>query len=90
MSHKDVDLSFLDRTEILKIAFHPRKSSLKPSRPNEKNYFIEVEKGIKIGCRFYAKGLDYPSLLIFHGDGATVDDYDLFAPFFDGITSFLL
>ena len=92
MSHKDVDLSFLDRPEILKIAFHPRKSSIKPSRPNAKNYFIEVEKGIKIGCRFYSKRLDFPSLLIFHGDGATVDDYDLFAPFFNeiGINPFVV
>jgi len=85
MSHKDVDLSFLDRPEILKIAFHPRKSSIKPSRPNVINHFIEVEKGIKIGCRFYTKALDHPSLLIFHGDSAIVDDYDRFAPFFNEI-----
>ena len=79
------DLSFLDRPEILKIAFHPRKSSIKPSRSNAKNHFIEVEKGIKIGCRFHTKGFDHPSLLIFHGDGATVNDYDPFAPIFNEI-----
>jgi alpha-beta hydrolase superfamily lysophospholipase len=86
MAQKDVDFSFLDRPAILGVIFYPRKSFYrKPSKPNAKNHLIEVEKGIKIGCRFYTKGLDCPSLLYFHGNGEIVDDYDWSAPFYNRI-----
>ena len=86
MTYKDVDFSFLDRPEILAFIFYPRKSyHLKPSTSNAKNHLIEVEKGIRIGCRFYTKGLDYPSLLYFHGNGEIVDDHDWSAPFYNEI-----
>jgi hypothetical protein len=86
MASKEVDFSFLDRPEILGVIFYPRKSyDLKPSTPNAKNHLIEVEKGIRIGCRYYMKGLDYPSLLYFHGNGEIVDDYDWSAPFYNEI-----
>jgi hypothetical protein len=75
MAHNEVDLSFLDRPEISAIAFYPRKSSARISRPNAKNHLIEVEKGVKIGCRFYTKGPEHSSLLYFHGNGEIVDDY---------------
>ena len=86
MVHKDVDFSLLDRPAILGVIFYPRRSFyLKPSIPNAKNHRIEVEKGIKIGCRFYTKGLDCPSLLYFHGNGEIVDDHDWLAPFYNEI-----
>jgi len=85
MDSEDIDFSFLDRPEILQIAFYPRNSTIKPSKPNAKNYFVEVEKGVKIGCRFYTKGIGCPSLLYFHGNGEIVDDYDWSAPFYNEI-----
>ena len=86
MAHKDIDFSLLDRPAILGVIFYPRKSFYrKPPKPNAKNHLIEVEKGIKIGCRFYTKGLDCPSLLYFHGNGEIVDDYDLIAPFYNEV-----
>ena len=86
MVPKDVDFSLLDRSAILGVIFYPRKSFYrKPSKPNVKNHLVEVEKGIKIGCRFYTKGLDCPSLLYFHGNGEIVDDYDWSAPFYNEI-----
>jgi alpha-beta hydrolase superfamily lysophospholipase len=85
MAHEDADLSFLDRPEILEIVFYPRTSNIKPLAPNAKNHFIEVEKGIKIGCRYHTIGKDYPSLLYFHGNATIVDDLDLFAPLFNDI-----
>jgi len=82
----DSDLSFLDRPEILGVMFYPRKSYyLKPSKPNATNHLVEVNDGVKIGCRFYVKGLDCPSLLYFHGNGEIVDDYDWSAPFYNDI-----
>jgi hypothetical protein len=85
MADEDVDLSSLDRPEVLRIAFSPRKSPVKPQKPNTKNYFIEVEKGVKIGCRFHTRRFDYPSLLYFHGNATIVDDLDQFAPFYNKI-----
>ena len=88
---EDVGLSSLDQPEILRIAFYPRKSPVKPSRANAKNYFIEVEEGVKVGCRFHTVGSDCPSLLYFHGNGTIVDDLDQFAPFYNktGINLFV-
>jgi alpha-beta hydrolase superfamily lysophospholipase len=85
MTENDADFSFLDTPEILRIGFYPRKSPMKPSKPNAKNYFVEVEKEVKIGCRFYTKGSDYPSLLYFHGNGEIVDDYDECSRFYNEI-----
>ena len=83
---REDDLSFLDRPEILGVIFYPRKSHYrKHSRPDARNHFVEVEKGIRIGCRFYTKGLDCPSLLYFHGNGEIVDDYDWSAPFYNDV-----
>jgi alpha-beta hydrolase superfamily lysophospholipase len=85
MTEGDVDLSFLDLPEILEIVFYPRRSSVKRLAANAEDHFIEVEKGVKIGCRYHTVGKDFPSLLYFHGNGTIVDDMDLFAPFFNHI-----
>jgi alpha-beta hydrolase superfamily lysophospholipase len=82
------DLSFFDRPEILNFIFYPRKD-FGVSKAGT-TYFIEVEDGIKIGCRFYFKK-SYPSILYFHGNGETVGDYDDVAPLFNqrGINLFV-
>lgn len=85
MTDQDIDLSFLDRPEIQGIVFYPRKSSVKRLATNAKDRFIEVEKGIKIGCRYHTVGKDCPSLLYFHGNATVVDDMDLFAPLYNDI-----
>lgn len=83
MTSEDLDLSFLDRPEVLEIAFYPRKSSVKRLASNAKAHFVEVENGVKIECRYHTKGKDYPSLLYFHGNASIVDDMDLFAPLYN-------
>ena len=83
MTYKNDEISFIDRPEILALIFYPRRSY--SSKRDTRDHFIEVEKGIRIGCRFYSRGLDYPSLLYFHGNGEIVDDYDLSAPFYNEI-----
>lgn len=85
MTDEDVDFSFLDRPEILATIFYPRKSSAKRLANNAKDHFIEVDKGIKIGCRYYTIGKNRPSLLYFHGNATIVDDMDLFAPLYNNI-----
>lgn len=85
MAHQGVDLSFLDRPEVLREVFYIRKSQSKLLAANAKDHFIEVEEGVKIGCRYYTRGKDYPSLLYFHGNGEIVDDLDPSAPLFNNI-----
>ena len=84
MSHQS-DLSFLDRPEILEVIFPVVysgfyfPSALGNSLPNAATHFIEVEEGIKIGCGFWARGKEFPTILYFHGNGETVADYDYIA-----------
>jgi alpha-beta hydrolase superfamily lysophospholipase len=84
MSHED-DVSFLDKTEILQIIFPVVYSPFyfqmagRSSLPDTAIRFIEVEKGIKIGCGFWAKSKECPTILYFHGNGETVVDYDWLA-----------
>lgn len=89
MSHH-VDLSFLDTPEILSFIFYPRRDFYVPGIGS--THFIEVGKGIEIGCRFYLKERDFPSLLYFHGNGETVGDYEWVAPLFNqrGINLFVV
>jgi len=65
------------------MVFYPRKSQPKPLASNARDHFVEVEKGIRIGCRYYTKDKSCPSLLYFHGNGAIVDDYDQRAVLFN-------
>jgi hypothetical protein len=89
---KKIDLSFFDRPSILRFIFYPRRDyRTEPSVKNAKDHFIEVEKGISIGCRFYVADSDRPSILYFHGNGEIVGDYDYIAPLYNkiGINLFL-
>ncbi|MCD6223300.1 MAG: alpha/beta hydrolase [Deltaproteobacteria bacterium] len=77
------DLSFLDQPEILQFAFPVALSSYyglenlpcSPSKATDIHY-VEVESGIRIGCGFWVKGKEYPSILYFHGNGETIGTYD--------------
>ncbi len=84
-----MDLSFLDRPEVLEVVFplvyspfhlpdYPRFSS-----PDVSSYSIEVEEGIRINCGFWVSGKGAPSILYFHGNGETVGTYDWIAPFYN-------
>jgi len=92
-----IDLSFLDRPEILEVIFplvySPFYSSnyLQFSSADVPSYFIEVEEGIKINCGFWVRGKEYPSMLYFHGNGETVASHDWIAPFYNqrGINLFV-
>lgn len=84
-----MDLSCLDRPEILEtvfpIVYSPFYQSHNPpfSLSHGKSYSIEVEKGIKIGCGFWASGKEDPSILYFHGNGETAGIYDWIAPLYN-------
>ena len=83
-----MDLSFLDRPEILEVVFPVAYSPFHwpdypPSSPEAPDYSIEVEEGIKIDCGFWASGKECPSILYFHGNGETAAGHDWVAPFYN-------
>lgn len=96
MSHR-MNLSFLDRPEVLEIIFPVVYSPFyspyyrQLSSPNVPSYSIEVEEGIKISCGFWTSDKESPSMLYFHGNGETAASYDWVAPFYNqkGINLFV-
>jgi len=84
-----MDLSSLDRPEILEVIFPLVYSPfyslnyLQFSPADVPSYSIEVEKGIEINCGFWVRGKEYPSILYFHGNGETVASHDWIAPLYN-------
>ncbi|MBA7614514.1 hypothetical protein ES703_21779 [subsurface metagenome] len=84
-----IDLSLLDRPEILEVIFPIVYSpfylsyNLPFSSTDALSYSIEVEEGIKIDCGFWVSGKEAPSILYFHGNGETVTEQDWIAPFYN-------
>ena len=74
-------LSPLDRPEILKNVFYPRKEFRK-AMPGDIDLDIIVDEGITISSRLYPAGKEYPTIVYFHGNGEVVSDYDSIAPMF--------
>ncbi len=78
MSH-EMDLSFLERQEILEVIFPVVYSPFiqndyyTSSSSNAKVYSTEVEKDINIISGFWVNGKESPSILYFHGNGETVN-----------------
>ncbi|MFC2020978.1 alpha/beta hydrolase [Chloroflexota bacterium] len=85
---EQLDLSLLDRPEILEVVFPIVYSPffLSHNLPfystDVPSYSIKVEKGIKISCGFWVSGKGAPSILYFHGNGEMVANYDWIAPFY--------
>jgi len=92
-----MDLSFLDRPEILEVIFPIVYSPfilpdyLQSSSVDAPSYPIEVEEGITINCGFWVSGREHPSILYFHGNGETVATHDWIAPSYNqrGINLFV-
>ena len=92
-----IDLSLLDRPEILEIIFPIVYSpfylshNLPFSSSDVPSYSIEVEEGIKIDCGFWVSSKEDPSILYFHGNGEMVASHDWIAPFYNqrGINLFV-
>ncbi|MFC2031804.1 alpha/beta hydrolase [Chloroflexota bacterium] len=89
MSH-GTNLSFLDHPEILEIVFpivHSPLFSLMTASsqptPDAATRFIEVEKGIRIGCGFWPVGKEYPSIIYFYGNGEIAGNYEFIAPYYN-------
>ena len=89
MSH-DIDLSFLNRPEILEVIFPLVYSPLysvtnlvSPALPDTTTRYIEVENGVRIDCGFWPVGREYPTFLYFHGNGETTGIHQWLALYYN-------
>lgn len=79
------DYTKLDRPEILAHIFYPQQEAVTPLPLGARDLNIEVEPGVRIGCRFYLIDPAAPSILYFHGNGETVGDHDLIGPHYNAV-----
>ena len=77
------DVSALDRPEVLKYLFHPRKDLVQAAPQDAVDFFIPVEEGVQLGARFYPADPEKPHILFFHGNGEIASDYDTIGPVYN-------
>jgi hypothetical protein len=75
-------IKVLDQPQIHQVLFYPVKLRGN-GKQDPKNLFFEVESGVRIVCRFYQAGQQFPTILFFHGNGEIAADYDEIAPLFN-------
>lgn len=75
------DLSLIDQPHVLSFFFYPRQDSSK-CPDNAFDFFVPVEKGITVSCRFYAGDKTWPSILYFYGNGEVASEYADIARFY--------
>jgi pimeloyl-ACP methyl ester carboxylesterase len=73
--------AWMDRPDVLAVAFHPRRELPSPAEGFER-LEIPVAPGVNVVGRFYAAGTNLPTLLFFHGNGEIVADYHDLAPLY--------
>lgn len=84
--HDTDDLALLDRPEVLSRLFYPRKELPEiPVTAKAMVFFITVDKGVSIGCRFYPTKKEAATIFYFHGNGEIASDYDYIAPLYNEI-----
>jgi fermentation-respiration switch protein FrsA (DUF1100 family) len=84
-------ISFLDRPEVLRVIFHPRRLySPAYSTATIRLVEVEPEAGTTLGGRLFPAGAGSPAILYFHGNGEIAADYDDIAPFYTRIGITLL
>jgi pimeloyl-ACP methyl ester carboxylesterase len=75
------DYSQIDHSPLLGFLFYPRRD-YSPSPEGAFDFFVPVDQGVSIVCRFYVGDGNWPWVLYFHGNGEVVSDYDEIAPFY--------
>lgn len=85
MASSQGDNAWLDRDDVLSVAFHPRREAATPPSGYQR-LDIPVAPGVTIGGRFYAAATNAPTILFFHGNGEIVADYHGLAPAYQAQT----
>ncbi|HJX38578.1 MAG TPA: alpha/beta fold hydrolase, partial [Anaerolineae bacterium] len=84
-----MSLTVLDRPEILRAIFHPRREYPPSPRVAGARFLsIEVEPHVSLGARLFPASRQAPAILYWHGNGEIAADYDGLAPLYTqaGIT----
>jgi fermentation-respiration switch protein FrsA (DUF1100 family) len=67
----------LDRPEVLRVLFHPRREPPGWQPPAAaRDLWIPVEEAVSLAARCHLCGPEAPTLLFFHGNGEIAADYD--------------
>jgi fermentation-respiration switch protein FrsA (DUF1100 family) len=81
----------LDRPEVLRAIFHPRREYPSPGvTPGARSVSVEVAPRISVGGRLYPAGRDAPAILLWHGNGEIAVDYDSIGPLYASLRITLL
>jgi alpha-beta hydrolase superfamily lysophospholipase len=75
------DYSQIDHSPLIGFLFYPRRD-FTPCPQGAFDFFVPVDQGVSISCRFYVRDKSWPQILYFHGNGEVVSDYDEIAPFY--------
>jgi hypothetical protein len=90
----NADFSALDRPEVLRVLFHPRRDYGLPMDgppeatagfPRVQDVLVPVADDIAVGARFHLGGPSHANILFFHGNGEIAADYDEIGPFYNRI-----
>jgi pimeloyl-ACP methyl ester carboxylesterase len=73
----------IDNPVVSNVVFYPRKIR-KPERldPNIKVLELRIDKEVLIGGFYYLNNPNYPTILLFHGNGELASEYQYFLDFF--------
>ncbi len=75
------DYTAIDSSSALDYIFYPRETkSFRP--PFAFDLRVAVDEDVAVHCRFYQGNKDWPWILLFHGNGEVVSDYDEISPFY--------
>jgi pimeloyl-ACP methyl ester carboxylesterase len=76
----------LDRPEVSRVLFHPRRDPPQRQIPmHVRPVRILVDKGLAVGGRLHRANLTGPTVLFFHGNGEIASDYDGISPLYTGL-----
>jgi len=77
-----MDYTELDQPDIQRLLFHPRQQKELSSTATRHTINVAADDSDTLGCRFFIDEPASPTLLYFHGNGETVNDYEEIAPLF--------
>ncbi len=93
----DIEMSFLDDPRVLCELFPLAYAYGYPSAQRELHRahlssYIQAEDGARLGCKYWVREKNLPTILYFHGNGETVLDYEWVAPVYleQGINLFVV
>jgi len=73
----------IDNPTVSNIVFYPRRIPIPTNLgPNIEILKFEISKNIMLGGFFYLNDANYPTILLFHGNGEISSDYQYFLDFF--------